>query len=490
MNLRGVLYLLGRLLLALTAALIVPAVVAWFVDRDRTWVFAVAAAVAGVGGVVLQRVFRQEPNFSFRRREAFVLVTGAWVMASLVGALPYVLIHGPTFLIDALFESASGFTTTGASILSDIEAESPPLLLWRSLTHWLGGMGIIVLGIAILPKLAVGGMELLGAEAPGPTAEKLTPRIAQTAKALWGIYALLTALEVAALIGLGMTPLDATNHAFATMATGGFSTQNGSVADYNSPAIEMVITLFMVLAGANFALHFRLLKGRPGHLLRDREFRFYLLILGVATALLSIDLLRHLDHMRLFDALRYALFQAVAIVTTTGFATADFDAWPAFSRALLFIMMFIGGCAGSTGGSVKVARVMIVLRKLVVDLKRLVRPHAVLPVRLGHMAVPEEIVTSVTTFLHLFLATFAAGGLVLAALGMDMVSAFSASAACLGNIGPGFGVVGPTQNYGALPEAAKIVLVALMIIGRLELYTVLVLIFLRRRRSRGAALPE
>lgn len=480
MNLRGVLYLLGRLLLALMLALAVPAVVARYTDGVGYAAFLISAALAGVFGLVLQTVFRQPGEIDFGRRDAFLLVTAAWVTATLVGAVPYVLIKGPSFVIDALFESASGFTTTGASILQDVEIEPAALLLWRSLTQWLGGMGIIVLGIAILPKLAVGGMELLGAEAPGPTTEKLTPRIAQTAKALWIIYTLLTGLQAVALYALGMSPLEAASHAFTTMSTGGFSTSNGSIAGFNSPAIEMVVVAFMVMAGANFALHFRLLRGRPGLLFRDHEFRFYIGLLAVATALLSLDLFR-IQGEGLGQALRLSVFQATTIVTTTGYATADFDAWPAFSRALLFLLMFVGGCAGSTGGSVKVARVMIVARKLIVDLKRLIQPHAVLPVRMGRKAIPEDVVTSVTTFFTLFLALFALGGLVLAMMGLDLVSAFAASAACIGNIGPGFASVGPTQTYAPLPALAKIVLVCLMIIGRLELYTVLVLIFLRRR---------
>jgi trk system potassium uptake protein TrkH len=383
--------------------------------------------------------------------------------------------------VDGLFEAASGFTTTGASILSDIEAESPGFLLWRSLTQWLGGMGIIVLGIAILPKLAVGGMDLLGAEAPGPTTEKLTPRIAQTAKALWVIYVLFTATEALALWLAGMTVFDAANHALTTMATGGFSTNNASITGFSSPLIEIIITVFMVVAGANFALHFKLLRGRPGPLLRDSEFRFFVGLLALATVLIAGDLMLSKQEDSFVDALRLGAFQSATMTTTTGFATADFDHWPHFSRALLFLLMFVGGCAGSTGGSVKVVRIMIVAKKLVVDLKRLVRPHAVLPVRVGNRGIPDEVVTSVTTFFILFLTLFSFGGLLLSAMGLDLISAFSASAACLGNIGPGFGLVGPTHNFGFMPAPAKVVLVLLMLIGRLELYTMLVLFFLRPR---------
>ena len=442
------------MLLALAAALLVPAAVAYY-RGEPLQPFLVSAGVAGLLGLLLERTFQQAADFRFGRSEAFVLVSAAWITASLFGALPYVLIKGPTFIIDGFFESASGFTTTGASILENVEGEPAALLLWRSLTHWLGGMGIIVLGIAILPKLQVGGMELLGAEAPGPITEKLTPRIAQTAKALWGIYALFTALETGALIALGLSPLEAVNQAFATMATGGFSTRNASIAGFDSAAVEMVVVLFMMVAGANFALHFQMLRGRPGRLFRDSEFRFYIGVLGGATAAVALDLLLRGHQDNVLEALRYGVFQVTAIVTTTGFATADFDAWPNFSKVLLLLLMFVGGCAGSTGGSVKVSRIMIVAKKLISDLQRLVQPHAVLPVRIGRRAIPEEIVTSVTTFFLLFLTSFACGGLLLSMMGLDMVTAFSASAASLGNIGPGFAAVGPTQTYAPLPAPAR-----------------------------------
>ena len=482
MNYRGVLYLLGRLLIALAVALVAPATVSFWLRSGEIYAFLVPAALAAAAGLAAQRIFHQQAHFKFGRREAFLLVTAAWVTASIVGALPYVALKGPGFVVDALFESASGFTTTGASVLVNIEGEPPGLVLWRSLTQWLGGMGIIVLGIAILPKLEIGGMELLGAEAPGPMQEKLTPRIAQTAKYLWGIYALLTATEVLALVLLGLGPLESVNHAFATMATGGFSTRNASIAAFDSPAIEMVVTLFMVLAGANFALHFQWLRGKPARLFGDSEFRFYAGVLGGTTLLLAVDLVLR-NGNSILDALRLGVFQSATIVTTTGFATADFDTWPAFSRVLLFLMMFVGGCAGSTGGSVKVARVMIVAKKLIVDLKRMLQPHAVLPVRIGPRAIPDDVVTSVTTFFILFLTLFAGGGLLLSLMGLDFVSAFSASAACIGNIGPGFGAVGPTHTFAPLPDLAKLLLVGLMIVGRLELYTVLVLLFMWRRTA-------
>lgn len=479
MNLRGVLFLLGRLLLVLSAALIIPAVVAYF-EGESVTAFLVSSAIAFAFGLFLERRFVLGEEFTFGRHEAFLLVASAWMVATLVGALPYVLIKGPGFLVDGVFESASGFTTTGASVFADVESETKALLLWRALTQWLGGMGIIVLGIAVLPKLAVGGMELLGAEAPGPIKEKIRPRIAQTAKALWGIYTLLTGIEVAILWTLGLTPFEAVTQSFTTMATGGFSTRNASIAAFGNPAVEWTVTLFMLLAGASFALHFQWIRGRLKPVLRDPEFRLYLAILSGGTLVVAVNLILDENYFGVVEAARLAAFQVVSIVTTTGFATTNYDVWPYFSCAFLFLMMFVGGCSGSTGGSVKVVRVLIVTKKIGVDLRRLARPHAVLPLRVGERTIPDDVVSAVTTFFVLFLALFATGGLALTMMGLDPESAFSASAACLGNIGPGFGSVGPTLTYGPLPAAAKLLLSVLMIVGRLELYTILVLLFLKR----------
>jgi trk system potassium uptake protein TrkH len=479
MNYGGVLYLLGRLLLGIAGALLVPAFVGW-VDGRGAAVFFGSAAAVGAAGLTFERLFVQQEGFRFGRREAFLLVSLAWVVATVAGAIPYVAIKGPWFVVNALFESASGFTTTGASVFPDIESEPRALVLWRSLTQWLGGMGIIVLGIAILPKLAVGGMELLEAEATGVVTEKLTPRISQTAKALWGIYALLTGAEVAVLCGLGMSPFEAVNHSFTTLATGGFSTRNSSVAAYDSPMIEWVITAFMLLGGVNFALHFQFLRGRVRKVLRDPELRAYVAIFSATVFLIALELWAR-DLASWVDAPRLAAFQVATMLTTTGFATADYELWPAFSQALLFVLMFVGACAGSTSGSVKVVRIVIVAKKLLVDLKRVVQPHAVLPVRMGPKAIPEDVVASVTTFLILYLALFACGGLSLTVLGVDMMTAFSAVATCMGNIGPGFGLVGPTETFVGLPAAGKLVLAVLMIVGRLELYTFLIAVFLLRR---------
>jgi trk system potassium uptake protein TrkH len=482
MNLSGVFFLLGRLLIALGVSLLVPAAVAYADKGIGLPQFLLSAAIAATVGIFLERRFIRGMDLAFGRHEAFVLVASAWAVATVVGMLPYVFLKGPAFLVDGIFESASGFTTTGASILEDVESESAALLLWRALTQWLGGMGIIVLGIAVLPRLAIGGMELLGAEAPGPVKEKLTPRLAQTGKALWGIYTIFTAAEVLILMSIGLGPLDAVAHSFATMATGGFSTRNASIASFDSPAVEMTIVFFMVIAGASFALHFQWIRGRFGVLVRDPEFHLYTGILAGATLLVATFTFWRGVYPSVGTALRHGVFQVTSMMTTTGFATSDFDTWSDFSRGVLFILMFVGGCSGSTGGSVKVVRILIMIKKIAVDLRRMVRPHAVHPLRVGAKAIPEDVISSVTTFILLYLILFLAGGLLLTLFGVDALSAYSASVACLGNVGPGFGTVGPTLNYAHLPAAAKLLLAFMMIVGRLELYTVFILVFLRHRR--------
>ncbi|MBL4849643.1 MAG: TrkH family potassium uptake protein [Planctomycetes bacterium] len=485
MNPSGVLFLLGHVLLSLAAALVVPASLAFATAGPDRVAFVVSILTVTAAGAALVWVHRQPLGFRFERNDAFLLVTSAWIVASLVGGLPWVVYKGPTFAVDALFEGAAGFTTTGASILQEVEAEPAGLILWRSLTQWLGGMGIIVLGIAVLPKLNRGGLDLLGAEAPGPIAEKLTPRIARTAKALWGIYVLLTMAEALALWGAGMTPLEAVNHAFTTLSTGGFSTRNGGVGDFSSPTIEWIITAFMLAAGVNFALYFHLLRGRAEALCRDPEVRGYLAVAAAATLVVAGTLVTQQGH-GLEKGLRLAAFQVVSVITTTGFASADYDFghWPSLACVLLFCLMFVGGCAGSTTGSVKVVRVQVLLKKLAADLRRIVRPHEVVPVRQGQRAIPPDVVSAVTTFLHLFMLLFVAGGVLLVVCGLEPLTAFSASAACLANIGPGFSDVGPAQNYGGLNTPAKLILTALMIVGRLELYTVLVLPLLIQRLRR------
>ena len=409
-----------------------------------------------------------------RPKEGFAVVTFGWLFFSLFGSLPFLLSGAIPSFTDAFFETMSGFSTTGATILTDIEVLPMAILFWRSLTHWIGGMGIIVLSLAILPFLGVGGMQLFKAEVPGPVADKLTPRITETAKILWAVYVLFTAAETVLLMFGGMTLFDALCHSFGTMATGGYSTKNASIGSYNSAYIDYVVIFFMLLAGTNFALHYRVLRGNLKAYFRNREFLVFFSIIGVAVLLIGLDTFFS-QYQDAPLAIRKTLFQVVAILTTTGYGTADFELWAFSSQLILFFLMFIGGCAGSTGGGMKVLRIHLLVKFVFSEITRLLHPHAVVPVRIGKNVVPREVVTNVVGYFILFMLLFIIGVLIMAALGLDIVTAFGAVAASIGNIGPGLGKVGPTDNYAHLPVMGKWVLAFLMLVGRLEVFTVVIL---------------
>jgi trk system potassium uptake protein TrkH len=378
-------------------------------------------------------------------------------------------------ITDAVFESISGFTTTGASILTDIEGRSHGVLLWRSLTHWLGGMGIVVLALAIMPLLGVGGMQLFRAEVPGPVAERLTPRISQTAKLLWGVYVLLTALETVALMVAGLSFFDAVCHSMATMATGGFSTQNTSVGGFGLPAVEWIITVFMFLAGANFTLHYLALSGKWRAYHRDDEFRFYGGLVVAASLLIGIALLVVNHFASLHDTIRHTVFQVVSIMTTTGFGTHDYLLWPPVAHAVLLMLMAVGGCAGSTGGGIKVMRLLLLLKVSKLELVKLMHPRAITTIWFNGRAVKPDLATNVLGFFLLFMMVYGLGVVALTLGGRDLITAVGATAASLGNIGPGLGEVGPAFNYGHFMAWEKWLLMFFMLAGRLEIYTVLVL---------------
>ncbi|MEM6327247.1 MAG: TrkH family potassium uptake protein [Bacteroidota bacterium] len=512
LDLKAVAGILGALLVALGVALLAPMGVALAYTEAEWWGFGVTALASGAIGGGLWAAFR--PRDEIRVREGFAIVALAWWVLSLVGAVPWVLTGVLASYSDALFEVMSGFTTTGATILGGagrpaIEAVPNAFLFWRSLTHWLGGMGVVVLAIAVLPLLGVGGMQLFKAEVTGPSADKLTPRVTETAKRLWAIYVGLTVVQVLLLLP-AMSLFDAVNHAFATLATGGFSTENGSVGQYGSAYVEWVVTAFMLLAGVNFALHFRLLRREWRPVWQSEELRVYLGIVAGATLLLTLalwtptgerlpaevsldgevvestrlgteaeeagDLPREVvRYDSLDDALRASAFQAVAIVTTTGFATADYEVWPPLAVGVVLALFFVGGMAGSTGGGVKVVRVLLILKNSFREMRQLIHPHAVLPLRLDHRVVPDGVIRNVLSFIVLYVGLIGAGTLVMAALGLDWQSALSATFSCVGNVGPAFGTMGPTEAYSHVPAVGKWVLALLMMAGRLEIFTVLLL---------------
>ncbi|MCX8084875.1 MAG: TrkH family potassium uptake protein [Calditerrivibrio sp.] len=407
--------------------------------------------------------------------DGMFLVSIGWLVISAISALPYYLTGSVTSYTDAFFESISGYTTTGATIFKSVEDLPKSILFWRSLTHWLGGMGIVVLTVAILPLLGIGGMQLIKAEAPGPSVDKISPRITTTAKYLWYIYITLTFSEIALLYLGGMSFFDAINHSFATLATGGFSVKNESFLTYKNPYFEWVVAVFMILAGMNFTLHYRLFLGHFNILKRDSEWKFYISLILAYTTIIGLDLYSK-TNLNLHDSIRSAFFQVATILTTTGFASDDYEKWPLFSQTLLFALMFVGGCSGSTGGGIKVIRILTLLKQAINEMKYLVHPRGVFVLKINGESVRKNTVYAISGFFFLYMLTVLFVTLAVSFSGVDLVTSVSASLACVGNIGPGFGNVGPMENYSFFPDYAKWTLSIGMLLGRLEIYTFLVII--------------
>ena len=467
--------LLGYFSLAIAASMIPPLLLALYFRDDGLVPLLGAIAFSGAIGAILIAAFRG-PSIEFNHREAIVMVVLTWLAAITLGALPFYFSQFFSSFTDSFFESASGFTTTGATILSEIESVAASLLLWRALTHWLGGMGIILLGIAILPLIGSGGMELYRAEFSGSSSEKLKPRIAETASALWGIYFALTFACFLLLMAVGMGPFEAICHAFSTLATGGFSTRNVSIESFHSTFVESVIILFMCLAGVNFALQYRLfVERRIRRFLRDRELRVYLAVIVTATAAVLISL-RLVLGIPFATAFRVALFQVVSILTGTGFSSADFAQWTPFAQLVLLALMFFGGCTGSTAGGLKIARMDMLLQVIRREFKRMVERRGIFAIHVGGEVVSESTIQSLLNLVYLaFLINFGAC-MLLTAFGADVFTAISAVAASMFNIGPGLGAVGPAQNYAPFPALVKWTLTLCMIAGRLEFYAFLVVL--------------
>lgn len=407
------------------------------------------------------------------KREGYIIVSVSWITIILFGSLPYLISQTIPNFTDAFFETTSGFTTTGATILTDIESMPKGILFWRSMTHWIGGMGIIVLSVAILPLLGIGGMQLFIAEMPGITPDKLHPRITQTAKRLWGIYVLLTFVQTILLLLGGMDLFDALCHSFSTMSTGGFSTKNESMAAF-SPYIQYVTIAFMIMAGTSFTLHYLWLNGKLKAVWNNEEYRFYIKALVVFSFLVSVLLFIESD-LAPEKAFRDALFQVTSIITTTGFVTSDYLSWPGQTWIFLFVLMFLGGCAGSTAGGLKIARQILLLKNSVLEFKRIIHPQAIIPVRFNGKAVSPEIIHMVMAFFLFYVLIFFAGTIIMSIMGLSFDTAIGVSIASLGNIGPGIGQVGPVDNYSFLPGVAKWLSSFMMLLGRLELFTVLIL---------------
>jgi len=477
---------MGLLLLFNSGFMLISGILSFIIKDGVALEISSAGLITLFTGTFLMFITRNHKK-EIKKREGYIVVTFGWLVMSLSGMLPYLISGAIPSFTNAFFETISGYTTTGATILNDIEALPKSILFWRSTTHWIGGMGIIVLAIAILPLLGIGGMQLFAAEAPGPSADKLHPRITDTAKRLWLIYFGLTAVETIILKLAGMSFFDAINHAMSTLSTGGFSTKNASIAHWNdTPIIQYIIMLFMFLAGTNFVLSYFAFKGKIQKILKDEEFKLYgTFIIGFTLIAVFVIYFKadfatsSIAHPQVLggieSAIRHGLFQVLAVITTTGFVTADFTAWTPFLTVIFFGLMFLGGSAGSTAGGIKVVRHYITVRNAFVEFRRTLHPNAILPVRYNARAIDRNIVYNILAFFILYMLAWIVGASVLGALGLDFKTALGGAASALGNVGPAFGDLSPVDNFYGIPVLAKWWCAFLMLIGRLELFTVLIL---------------
>ena len=475
MRTNGVLNLLGKLLILLSLTLLIPLPVSLYYGDGMVRVFILSSLIGAILGGLLLLLFPPEED-DLGYREGFAIVTLSWLVMAFLGALPFYISGKIPSFIDCYFEAMSGFTTTGSTILVTVEVLNHSLLFWRSMTHWLGGMGIIVLTVAIMPLLKIGGTQLFHAEMPGPTKDRLAPRIQNTARILWSVYVLLTLAETILLMFGGLSFFEAICHSFATLATGGFSTHTASILFFDSAYIEGVIILFMFLAGMNFTLHFQALNGNLKSVWRNEELRLYTAIVLCATVIIVAAISLTGPVQSFFKTIRDALFIVVSIITTTGFGTADYELWPPICKIVIIILMFIGGCAGSTAGGIKDVRILLLFKYALLQLRRLVHPHQVQTIKLGPTRVPQDVLIAVLGFFVLYLTFFFLATLIVTGTGVDIVTGSTAVITTLGNVGPGFPLVGPTQNFSILSPLAKIVLSLCMLAGRLELYTIIVLL--------------
>lgn len=473
MRLKVILHIIGALLIFLALSLFITMGVGlYYGERDALDFLQLGIVVLPVGWL-LYAIFRTPMDL--RYFEGFAIVTLSWVLIPAIGAIPFITTGTLTNFADAFFESVSGFTTTGATVILSLENVSQTILFWRSLSHWIGGMGIIVMTLAILPELA-GKMQLFKAEVPGPMHERLQPRIRETARTLWWIYVSLTVIQLVLLYLNGLSFFDAIIHSFGTVSTGGFSSRTLSVRAYNSEIVDWITTTFMFIAGVNLALYYEVFRGHVSKLWRDPEFRVYTAIIVVFIMVISINISLQV-YGDFFKSLRLAAFQVVSVITTTGYSIVDYDIWPDFSRWLLLLLMFIGGCSGSTAGGIKVIRIYALVKKCRLELFKLRHPRAVTQLTIGNKRISDEVSTGILEFFFLYMFVFALSVICLTSYGIDLVSSISAVAATLGNIGAGLELVGPMNSYLPLPDAGKYLLSGCMLMGRLEIYTVLVFLF-------------
>ncbi|MBZ2174700.1 TrkH family potassium uptake protein [Schnuerera sp. xch1] len=472
MNYGVVIKILGYLLL-IESALMVPSLLVALHYEGFDWTsFLISILITAVVGFIMSRSFKYRENI--QAKEGLAIVGSGWFLVSVFGALPFVFSGTIPSWTDAFFETVSGFTTTGATIIDNVEILPKGILFWRSFTHWIGGMGILVFTVAILPMLGIGGFQIFKVESPGPTADKIAPRVRDTAKILYTTYIAITILEILLLVLGGMSLYDTLLHTFGTVGTGGFGIKNTSLGAYDSTYIHLVIGIFMMFSGVNFSLYYSFFKGKWREVLKNEELRQYLGIIIIAVVLIALDI-----YTIMYDsfglALRDSFFQTSSIITTTGYSTVDFDRWPTFSKAILFLLMFVGGCAGSTAGGIKNIRILVLLKIVKREISKIFHPRAVIPIKVDGRSISDETVAGITSFFVLYIIIFILGTIIISLEGIDFESSASAVAATLGNIGPGFRFVGPSTTYSQFSDASKLLLSLFMLLGRLELFTLIAL---------------
>lgn len=461
---------LGIILIFEALFMIPSLIIATYFNQTDQRAFLICIVITGVIGLIM--AYPKVEKKTIRAKEGLAVVAIGWILLSFFGSLPFYLSASIPSFVDAFFETVSGFTTTGATVVENVEILPKGILFWRSFTHWIGGMGILVFTIALLPTIGVGGFQIFKAESPGPTADRFVPRLKDTAKILYITYISMTVLQIVLLLLGGMDLFDSVLHTFGTVGTGGFSNRNLSIGAYNSSYIQIVIAIFMILSGVNFSLYYVLYKGKWKEVLKNQELKLYLGIILTSSLLIALNL-RLSTGQSVAKALKDGLFQVSSIITTTGYATVDFDLWPAFSKSVLFLLMFVGGCAGSTAGGMKSIRILVLLKKVKREIGKIFHPRAVIPIKNGDQVVSDETVSSISSFFALYMFIFIISTVVISLEGIDLASAASSVAVTLGNVGPGFGFVGPRNTFSGFSSSSKLFFSFLMLLGRLELFTII-----------------
>lgn len=476
MNFGVVIKIVGYLLLVETALMVPPLLIALYYDQSDMMSFLISILITGIIGFIMSKSAKYDKyDKGIQAKEGLAIVAFGWILVSFFGSLPFIFSGSIPSWIDAFFETVSGFTTTGATIIDDVEILPRGILFWRSFTHWIGGMGILVFTVALLPILGVGGFQIFKVESPGPSPDRIAPKVRDTAKILYITYGIITLTQFILLV-LGKMPLyDAALHTFGTVGTGGFGMKNASVGAYDSIYIQLVISTFMILSGVNFALYYAIFRGKVKDVLKDEELKLYLSIIAVAVILIAFNINKPM-YNNIGMSLKDSFFQVSSIITTTGYSTVDFDQWPTFSKTILFLLMFIGGCAGSTGGGIKNIRILVLLKLVKREFSKIFHPRAIIPIKAGDKIVPNETVTSISSFFMLYIIIFVFGTMLISLEGLDIESSASTVAATLGNIGPAFGFAGPSRTYSQFSQASKLLLSLFMLLGRLEMFTIIALL--------------